>query len=105
MPAVLAAQRRQTLDPRLSKSTAGPKPAIAINHLGYLRKARKRVIYRLTGSGAPPSRVPHHRDRHPDAAVLDDAAAQARHLRFREFYGRRLHAGGARRYVPGEHRG
>src|SRR5689334_3014553 len=54
IPTALAAQRRQTLDPRLSKSTAAPKPAIAINHLGYLRKAKKPVIYRLTGSGTPP---------------------------------------------------
>ena len=55
LPAALAAQRRQTLDPRLSKSTAGPKPAIAINHVGYLPKAKKTVLYRLTGAGAPPA--------------------------------------------------
>jgi glycosyl hydrolase family 9/cellulase-like Ig domain-containing protein len=39
-------QRLETLRP-------APKPAIALNHLGFLPKARKIVIYRLTGGAAP----------------------------------------------------
>jgi len=48
----LAAQQR-TLDPRLAKLTPGAKPAIAMNHLGFMPKAKKMVLYRLSGPAAP----------------------------------------------------
>ena len=40
-------QRLETLRP-------APKPAIALNHLGFLPKAKKIVIYRMTDGAAPP---------------------------------------------------
>jgi len=52
-PASLAAQQQRTADPRLAKLTPGPKPAIAVNHLGFMPKARKSVLYRLSGPAAP----------------------------------------------------
>jgi hypothetical protein len=38
---------------RVQKLTAPPKPAIALNHVGFQPKARKTLIYRLTGGPAP----------------------------------------------------
>ncbi len=39
---------------RVQKLTAGPKPAIALNHVGFRPKARKVLVYRLSG-GDPPA--------------------------------------------------
>jgi hypothetical protein len=52
-PALLAAQQQRTSDPRLAELTPRPKPAIAMNHLGFLPKARKCVLYRLSGGAEP----------------------------------------------------
>lgn len=48
-----AAQQGPATPEPVEKLTAGPKPAIAINHLGFEPHASKTVIFRLTGSAAP----------------------------------------------------
>jgi hypothetical protein len=60
LPAATAAQRTsqqqsayELAEARVQKLTAAPKPAIALNHLGFLPKERKVLIYRLTGGPAP----------------------------------------------------
>lgn len=52
-PALLAAQPQRTPDPRLAKLTPRSKPAIAMNHLGFLPKADKFVLYRLSAGTDP----------------------------------------------------
>jgi len=53
VPSVLAAQQVPVPASRTSRLSASVKPAIAINHLGFLPKGGKRVIFRLTGPEAP----------------------------------------------------
>jgi hypothetical protein len=57
LPATAAALAAPTAPPgqddRAERLTAGPSPALAINHLGFLPQARKTVIYRVSGPGAP----------------------------------------------------
>jgi hypothetical protein len=55
LPAAASAQQttRGERSPRAQEPVAGPKPAIALNHLGFLPKAQKTFIYRLTGGDAP----------------------------------------------------
>jgi hypothetical protein len=36
-----------------AEPVAGPKPAIALSHVGFVPDARKSIIYRVTGSAAP----------------------------------------------------
>jgi hypothetical protein len=36
-----------------AEPVAGPKPAVALSHVGFLPNARKTLIYRVTGSSAP----------------------------------------------------
>ena len=38
---------------RVQRMTAGPKPAIALNHVGFLPNARKVLLFRLTGGPVP----------------------------------------------------
>jgi hypothetical protein len=52
-PSMFAAQQQPVPAKRPSQLTAGSKPAIAINHLGFLPKGGKRVIFRLTGPDTP----------------------------------------------------
>lgn len=52
-PAVVAAQRGPARPERVEQMTAGPKPAIALNHLGFQPGARKVLVYRITGSETP----------------------------------------------------
>jgi len=52
--ALLAAQQRRALEPRLAKLTPVSKPAIAMNHLGFMPKARKWILYRLSGAAPVP---------------------------------------------------
>ncbi len=51
--ALLAGQQVPSPAEPLRRTTAGAKPAIAVNHLGFLPKGGKRVIFRLTGSDVP----------------------------------------------------
>ena len=48
-PAALRAQQGPPREERVESLTAPAKPAIAMNHLGFLPKGRKTLIYRLTG--------------------------------------------------------
>lgn len=48
-----AAEQREFPPERVEKLVPGPKPAIALNHLGFYPDARKLVIYRLTGGAVP----------------------------------------------------
>jgi hypothetical protein len=52
-PLVLSAQEGPPPVEPIEKHTAGPKPAIALNHLGFEPLASKQVIFRLTGSARP----------------------------------------------------
>jgi hypothetical protein len=52
-PAVAAVQRAPVGEDPVEKQTAPPKPAIAMNHLGFLPRAPKTFIFRLTGGAAP----------------------------------------------------
>jgi hypothetical protein len=52
-PAAGAAQKGPPVPERVEKLTAPPKPAIALNHLGFLPSARKKFVYRLTEGEAP----------------------------------------------------
>ena len=52
-PAWLAAQQQRTIDPRLAGLTPRPKPALAMNHLGFRPEARKCVLYRLSAGAEP----------------------------------------------------
>ncbi len=56
LPVASASARAQQGPPReerVESLTAPATPALAINHLGFLPKDRKTVIYRLTGAEAP----------------------------------------------------
>ncbi len=48
-----AAEHREFPPERVEKLVPGPKPAIALNHLGFYPDGRKLVIYRLTGGTVP----------------------------------------------------
>ena len=50
-PAALRAQQGPPREERVESLTAADKPALAINHLGFLPKSRKTVICRLPGGG------------------------------------------------------
>lgn len=52
-PALVPAQEGPPRAERVEQLTAGAAPRLAINHLGFLPKARKRVILRATGEAAP----------------------------------------------------
>ena len=52
-PAWVRAQQGPSRPERVESMTPDALPAIAINHLGFVPKARKRVIYRAAGEGAP----------------------------------------------------
>lgn len=45
-----SAYAQRGLDPRVAKLTPVARPAIAMNHLGFLPRGRKSVIYRLSGA-------------------------------------------------------
>ncbi len=49
----LAAQEGPPEADRVENIIAGPRPAMALNHLGFVPKSRKTVIFRLTGSANP----------------------------------------------------
>lgn len=54
VPVFSSAQQTQPLgDPRVEKLTAPAKPAIALNHLGFLPDSPKIFLYRLTGGPEP----------------------------------------------------
>ncbi|MGH9158611.1 MAG: glycoside hydrolase family 9 protein [Vicinamibacteraceae bacterium] len=53
-PAVAAGQTGPPVAERVEKLTAGQKPAIALNHLGFEPGAKKVLTYRLSGAAAPP---------------------------------------------------
>jgi len=52
-PGFARGQWRPAVPERVESLTAGPRPAIAINHLGFPPGARKILIYRLTANAAP----------------------------------------------------
>jgi hypothetical protein len=52
-PYLAAAQQGPPVAERVEKLTAGPEPAIALNHLGFLPGAKKTLVYRVTGSNPP----------------------------------------------------
>jgi hypothetical protein len=52
-PAVLLAQQGPPREERIEAMTPPPEPAIALNHLGFLPKSKKTVIYRYSGEGGP----------------------------------------------------
>jgi hypothetical protein len=52
-PVVLTGQEGPAVSERIEKLTAGAKPAIALNHLGFQPSAKKILIYRLTGDSTP----------------------------------------------------
>lgn len=52
-PAVATSQQGPPREERVESLTAGPTPTIALNHLGFLPKARKILIVRASGGGAP----------------------------------------------------
>jgi len=52
-PALLRAQQGPPREERVESLTAGPTPRIALNHLGFLPKARKIVIVRASAASAP----------------------------------------------------
>src|SRR5689334_13692253 len=52
-PAVLAAQKGPPREERVERMVPDGMPDIALNHLGFLPKARKVVIYRWAGESAP----------------------------------------------------
>ncbi len=62
-------QEGPPIEERVEKLTAPRNPSIALNHLGFLPKARKTVLYRQPGSAAP------------TAFTLSDIGANARPLR------------------------
>lgn len=49
----LAAQEGPPVPDRVETIAAGAKPAMALNHLGFVPKSRKTVIFRLTAPGIP----------------------------------------------------
>ncbi len=53
LPAVLAAQKGPPEVARVEKLTAPPRPAIALNHLGFLPDANKILLYRDASDAAP----------------------------------------------------
>lgn len=52
-PALASAQEGPPRPERVEQLTPGPAPRLAVNHLGFFPKARKRVIVRATGGPAP----------------------------------------------------
>jgi hypothetical protein len=48
-PTLLSAQQGPPREERVESLTPGPRPTIALNHLGFLPKARKVLIVRATG--------------------------------------------------------
>jgi hypothetical protein len=55
MPAAASAQDavRGQREARFAEPVAGPRPVVALNHLGFLPKAQKTFLYRLTGAQTP----------------------------------------------------
>jgi hypothetical protein len=51
--AMLFAQQGPPREERVESMTPDPQPAIALNHLGFLPKSKKVVIYRASGEAAP----------------------------------------------------
>lgn len=52
-PCLRAAQEGPPRQERVESLTAGPAPRIALNHLGFLPDAAKRIVVRASGAGAP----------------------------------------------------
>jgi hypothetical protein len=52
-PLLLRAQNAPPEPARLETMLPGPEPAIAINHLGFLPKGRKTILFRYSGDFAP----------------------------------------------------
>ncbi|MCL5744508.1 MAG: hypothetical protein M1541_11375, partial [Acidobacteria bacterium] len=44
--------KQQFVEERVERITAPPKPALAINHIGFTPRSKKTVVFRLTG-GSP----------------------------------------------------
>jgi len=52
-PGALAGQQGPPREERVEKMTALPKPAIALNHLGFLPDAQKILVYRASAGSTP----------------------------------------------------